>query len=187
MLIALAGLATHAGCGNLDIGGEGTFDLVRDTTPEIQQLPCDACGGDCILEKLSYDQRYHVTEPIDYADMPPAGGPHHPCWADFGTHAEAVPDERWVHNLEHGAVVALYRCDEACESPPADLQEWAATIGPWTVVTPYDPMTSPYAVLAWQYRLQTSCFDEEAFRAFYEAYVDQAPESTLAGEPESCM
>lgn len=34
-------------------------------------------------------------------------GPHRPLWAAFGEY-EFLPLQRWIHNLEHGGIVALY-------------------------------------------------------------------------------
>lgn len=52
----------------------------------------------------------HVTEgqPIAYPSYPPAFGPHWPAPTTWGFHNEPVPDERALHNLEHGGVVASY-------------------------------------------------------------------------------
>ena len=44
-----------------------------------------------------------------YPHNPPIGGPHYWVWAKWGVHTEVVPRGYWVHNLEHGAVVFLYR------------------------------------------------------------------------------
>src|SRR4051794_21406825 len=91
-------------------GGGGVRD---DTVPTVlSTASCGACGGDCTLEQLEYDQSYHVGGPIDYADRPPAGGPHDPCWAPWGVHSEPVADDHWVHNLEHGGIVYLYCCTD---------------------------------------------------------------------------
>jgi len=68
---------------------------------------CTTCG-DC-EEERPVESASHLLGPIDYPDPPPAGGDHNPCWTTWGVHADVVPVERWVHNLEHGGVVYLYR------------------------------------------------------------------------------
>jgi hypothetical protein len=176
------------GCSPVATDSDGVFDLVADTTPsQVDNLACDACGGNCIFQALSYEKRYHVATDIAYAITPPAGGPHHPCWADFGVHPEPVADEQWVHNLEHGAVVASYTCESGCDAEISSLQAWAETAGPWTLVTPYAASEWPYTLSAWGYRLQTDCVDEDAFDAFYADHSDRGPESTLADAPQQCM
>jgi hypothetical protein len=46
-----------------------------------------------------------------YPHNPPIAGLHYWVWAKWGVHTEVVPRGYWVHNLEHGAVVFLYRPD----------------------------------------------------------------------------
>ncbi|HEX6738592.1 MAG TPA: DUF3105 domain-containing protein [Vicinamibacteria bacterium] len=55
----------------------------------------------------------HVTEgsPITYRSNPPASGPHYPVWLRYEEFGTTLPRGYWVHNLEHGAVVFLYRPD----------------------------------------------------------------------------
>jgi hypothetical protein len=50
----------------------------------------------------------HIPEgqSIAYPSYPPTYGPHWPAPTTWGFHSEVVPDERAVHNLEHGGVVA---------------------------------------------------------------------------------
>lgn len=157
-----------------------------DTLPEVlSTTPCGACGGDCAVEALSYAAAYHVTGGVEYGDVPPAGGPHDPCWATFGVHDEPVADEHWVHNLEHGAVVVLHDCD-GCDAEVAEIEAWAADRA-WALVTPYTPVGAPFAALAWGWRLRLGCWDEPEVSGFYDDHVDQAPESVLADPAASCM
>lgn len=52
----------------------------------------------------------HVPEsqPVTYNSIPPVGGPHWPVPAAWGNSTVPVPDERAVHNMEHGGVVVSY-------------------------------------------------------------------------------
>ena len=176
----------------LACAGERPVTLPDDTAPPADETvpevlssePCDACGGDCLVEALAYDSSAHVTDPIDYADVPPAGGPHDPCWATWGVHTEPVPDDNWVHNVEHGGVVFLYR--DTVPSAVADLGTLAAEEGIWVLVTPYPEMSSPFAAVAYGFRMTTGCVDSTAFGAFYDAHVDRAPESIPSDPGEAC-
>jgi Protein of unknown function (DUF3105) len=118
----------------------------------------------------------HVTGDLMYDDPPPVAGPHNPNWARWGVHAEAVPDQCFVHNLEHGGVVFLYNCPEGC---PDEVAEMAAFVEgrTWALLTPYDSLTSKFAVVSWGHRITSDCLDMEAFEAFYTANVDHGPES----------
>jgi len=56
----------------------------------------------------------HVQEGMShggYNSMPATSGPHYGREAEWGIHAEAVPDELTVHNLEHGGIAIQYRPD----------------------------------------------------------------------------
>jgi len=55
----------------------------------------------------------HVPEgfAVTYASNPPASGPHYPVWLRWQEYAEPQARGYWVHNLEHGGIVFLYRPD----------------------------------------------------------------------------
>src|SRR6185295_7796335 len=55
----------------------------------------------------------HVPEgsAITYRSNPPASGPHYPVWLRYQEYSEPMARGYWVHNLEHGAIVVLYRTD----------------------------------------------------------------------------
>ncbi len=159
---------------------------VEDTTPVVLSVtPCDACGGSCTIEELSYERSYHTTAPIEYASTPPAGGPHDPCWTTFGVHDGAVDDERWVHNLEHGGVALLYACED-CEAEVAELEQ-VALGSPFGLALPYDGMEATFAAVAWGWRWTASCWDADLARDFVLAHQDEAPESVLADPSAGCM
>jgi len=165
-----ASAASDAGSDDTSLGETSDAGPVPDASNGL----CTSCG-DC-EESQRISSALHVAAPIDYADLPPLGGNHAPCWTRYGVHASEVLDERWVHNLEHGAVVFLYNCPEGCPDQLARLTELAAS-RPFALVTPYAALPGQFAAVAWGHRLVSECFDEEVFRQFYESYVDKAPES----------
>jgi hypothetical protein len=154
----------------------------------VSSTPCDACGGDCIIEELAYGAAFHDPLPIDYADVPPAGGPHNPCWAPFGVHEAPVEDDRWVHNLEHGAIVFLHDCAAAggCPDEQAALSALAEE-RPFVLVTPYSGLGRSFAAIGWEVRMLTACVDAEAYATFHDEHVDRGPESVASGPPTDCM
>jgi hypothetical protein len=113
------------------------------------------------------------------------GGDHNECWYRWGQFEDEVPDERWVHNLEHGGVVFLYDCSSGCPDELADLQALAKR-NPRTILTPYAALPTRFGVVAWGRRLLSDCLDVTAFQAFYDARFDKAPESIGSGPPTSC-
>lgn len=145
---------------------------------------CTASG--ICEESIPVTSANHTWNAIDYPDPPPVGGDHSPCWAQFGVHATELEDENWVHNLEHGGIVFLYRCPSGCDAEQVALE--ALVVGRrFAVVTPYSEMTANFAVVAWGRRLVLDVLDLEAFEAFYAAHADDAPESSSADPPASCF
>jgi len=145
---------------------------------------CTSCGA--CEERLSITGATHVEHEVEYADPPPASGDHHPCWTEWKVHSEAVDDERWVHNLEHGGVVYLHHCrNAACEEQVNAIAEFVEGRDR-ALSTPYPDLKTQFAIVAWGHRLVTDCYDEQVFQAFYRAHVDRGPESVASGPPSGC-
>lgn len=167
----------------LVVGVVGCGDAkLRDRADEL----CLSCDATCRVDHPRSDGAQHVSGGLDYDDVPPAGGDHDGCWAAWGVHATDPGDEHWVHNLEHGGVVFLYRCPEGCPDEVAALEAEVA-LRPTTILAPYDALPTTYAAVAWEHRLLTDCFDLDAMIGFYDLFVDQAPESVAAGPSAGCM
>jgi Protein of unknown function (DUF3105) len=67
-------------------------------------------------EALAHD---HVAGPVTYSVTPPVGGPHNATWMNCGIYGQPVPNERAVHNLEHGAVWITYQPS----LPPSEVSQ----------------------------------------------------------------
>lgn len=144
---------------------------------------CTRCGA--CEQSVAFSSVTHVDGPIDYDDLPPAGGEHNPCWGDFRVYETPLADERWVHNLEHGGVVFLYHCPEGCAAEVAELGAFVRKRSQ-ALLTPYPELPARFAAVAWGERLVSPCFDLDAFEAFYAAHVGRAPESVTAPPPAAC-
>lgn len=117
---------------------------------------------------------------------PPASGPHYPVWARYEAYAQAVPRGYWVHNLEHGGVILLYRPDAA----PAEierLQDAYAALPPdpgcgypRALLTPDPLLDTPFAVVAAGRVLDGDCVDTEAVLAWFAEHVAQGPENVCS-------
>lgn len=148
---------------------------------------CNSCGGDCLQDALSNDGQKHLDGDLDYDDSPPASGDHNACWAQWGVYTTQVDPENWVHNLEHGGLVALYNCPEGCAEDQALLEEWAGTLPVGRIIlTPYADMDWNFGIVAWQHRLLTNCLDLDAMQAFFDDHVGQAPENLIDPPTASC-
>lgn len=134
--------------------------------------------------KMPDEGRGHVEEgtAVKYGHYPPTSGPHWPTPAPWGDYEQEIPPEIWVHNLEHGGVVILYRCDTPCPDLVRSLREAYATFpeSKWghvkLLIAPARKLKSRLAILAWTWIDEMESFDRERLVNFYRAHLDRAPE-----------
>jgi hypothetical protein len=129
---------------------------------------------------------------IDYATNPPAGGPHYPVWATWGVHMNPVPRPYYVHNLEHGGVVLLYKCTDSamCASAEAflksvmDAVQTDSTCQPpvrvRVVITRDDAIPTPFAASAWGWTYVSDCPDMPSLLDFVRTHYAHGPEDLCA-------
>ena len=134
--------------------------------------------------QLEDEGRQHIavgTEP-EHANIPPASGQHWPTTVAYGIHDEPVTPGMWVHNLEHGATVLLYRCDADCEQVREQIETVYAGLRDGAfderkfVATPYEPLASKFMLVAWRWQEPFDVFDAERIEDFYSDYLDRGPE-----------
>ncbi|HUG62661.1 MAG TPA: DUF3105 domain-containing protein [Methylomirabilota bacterium] len=120
------------------------------------------------VQEFSYGTD-HVAEPPDYAEAPPAGGPHNAAWQNCGYYE--APIEEWyaVHSLEHGAVWITYRPDLPQEQID-ELRDLTESNN-YLVVSPYPDQATPIVMTAWNRQLPLDSTDERAFDAFIRQYT----------------
>jgi hypothetical protein len=130
----------------------------------------------------------HSEEPVDYEQIPPAGGVHHPVWQNSGFYSEPIRNENAVHTLEHGAVWITYRPDLSQEQ--IDTIRELAQSQDCILASPYPDLPAPVVASAWGYQLQLEGADDPDLERFIEAYRQgpQTPEPGAActggiGEP----
>jgi len=132
-----------------------------------------------------------VGTQVKYTFCPPASGNHYnaagsgPISAKlYGPNEKALP-EGWVHNLEHGALVLLYKCPggDANAGPCSGSSQQAlaalvasfpnspicgtppGTAGP--VIARFDTMDFSYAAIVWDEVLPLQTLDVEQVKAFF--------------------
>jgi len=125
----------------------------------------------------------HVPEgqSIPYDSHPPVGGPHWPSPARWGLSTTQLPDERVVHNLEHGGIVIDHN-----NISGDDLAAITALLGTYPrdkygevklVIQPYDKIKpGTIAILAWGWREFLDRYDERSVRAFMDAHMNRCCE-----------
>ena len=139
--------------------------------------------------------RLHITPPgakITYTWCPPASGNHYsaaglgPIPAGFYDKDSKTVPGGWVHNLEHGYEVLLYKCpgpgctDEGQAQLQALVSTWPDTPVCHTppgqfnpVIARFDDMAYPFAAIVWDMVLPMQTLDEDQMFAFYNAYAEQ--------------
>jgi len=146
------------------------------------------------IDQPSIGAANHIAEgtPINYPTNPPAGGPHYPRWATWGTHAMPIPQPYFVHNLEHGGVVFLYKCSDAqcTQSAQSFLEQVAAAIPTDSsctppvrvrvVIAPDATIPTPFAAAAWGFAYTAACADMPTLVDFAKTHYGHGPEDLCA-------
>jgi hypothetical protein len=152
---------------------------------------------------LGYVQRnmgrsHEVNRPQRYALCPPASGNHYnisglgPIQPRLYGPDDKIEPMSWVHNLEHGGLVVLYKCvGDACEPAGQDrMREFYSTfpnspicnfprgnIGP--VIARFDDMAWPYAAIVWGRVLPLQTFDAQQILEFFNTEAERTNPEVL--------
>jgi hypothetical protein len=112
----------------------------------------------------------------DYSSNPPTSGWHWDTPQDWGVYTNQQFQEQLVHNLEHGGIVIQYN-----GLPPADVQRLTDLVNRDSyhmILAPYPglPQSVKVAYTAWTHLQTCDGVDENAIRAFINAFRDKGPE-----------
>jgi hypothetical protein len=109
----------------------------------------------------------HTTEPQQYSESPPVGGPHDPNWADCtGTvYKVDIRHENAVHSLEHGAVWITYNPDKVSKADVATLAELVDGVS-HRLMSPYKGLDSPISLQSWNHQLKVSKVTDKRIKQF---------------------
>lgn len=137
----------------------------------------------------------HVTTGVKltYTYCPPASGKHYnttgsgPITPRVYGPDDAVIPEGWIHNLEHGALIVLYRGDswgatpegqaamkaffETYPNSPVCNFKAGTSIGP--VFARFDQMKTPFTAMVWGRVLPLETFDTTAILQLDQAYGER--------------
>ena len=154
-------------------------------TPEPTASPAPSA-----TENLGYVQpdmgNSHVSrgDKVTYTYCAPASGSHvnlpgvaGPIPARVYGPTDSVIPQGWIHNLEHGGLVVLYKTDSAGATPEGQAKfkafyeafPPAQNCGP--VIAPFDQMSTPFQAILWGRVLPLQTFDEAKVKAFYEQWA----------------
>lgn len=187
------GLGRIAGLVGLVLLGTGTGACGETATQAdmmVRPLPVGTCTPATRAVADEGAQHVALDSPLTFQSNPPASGSHYPLWGRWGVHPEVLTRGYYVHNLEHGGVALLYRCDTPCPETIAALQAvmdnaprdstCAASIKSRLVLTADPLLDTPVAAAAWTKTYRADCVDGPSLLAFIAANYDHGPESLCA-------
>jgi len=117
----------------------------------------------------------HVTRPVTYSLTPPVGGQHNATWMNCGIYDQPVPNERAVHNMEHGAIWITYQPSlpqtqvsrlRAFAQKQAMLPSAEGAPSRYMDLTPYPGLPSPIVISSWGFQLRVSSPDDPRLQQF---------------------
>jgi hypothetical protein len=133
------------------------------------------CGE---LEEFKSEGQGHTTDPsekVDYKHNPPHSGQHYQVPLDWGLYDTEQRDVEWVHNLEHGHIVMLYR---GLTSKQRNQLLDDARINPYhLLVIPRKKNPKPGVYyMAWAHQIYCERPSKAALQYMITNYRDQGPE-----------
>ena len=182
-LLAVLGV----GCGNSSGDAPADADAsVPDGSPITVNGSCPATIQ--AFPKLKSPHIAIGTE-VEYNSNPPSSGPHYPIWPAFQEFTKPLDRRYYVHDLEHGAIVFLYKCTkpQGCPEIAAQLKMVVGSlpedflcdvaIRVRAVITPDPFLDVPVAAAAWGWTYKASCVDAPSLIEFAKAHYAQGPEN----------
>ena len=124
--------------------------------------------------EVDIDGSTHVDEgeTVSYTTAPPASGNHWPIPAPCGFYTDPIPDERVVHNMEHGNIVVSYNLP--LESDVSALRDTLDDIGlnrVWGVARPYSGIDAGQVALStWGVIDSFLGVDPDRIETFFDTY-----------------
>ncbi|GAA2009362.1 DUF3105 domain-containing protein [Microbacterium ulmi] len=136
----------------------------------------DSTGVDIEGVQTFENETKHVEGSVDYAQTPPAGGPHNAVWLNCGIYDQPQQNENAVHSLEHGAVWVTYDAATVSGDELATLKSKMPSS--YGILSPYEGLPSPIVVSAWNAQLQVDSADDPRIAEFFTEYwrSQNAPE-----------
>ena len=115
----------------------------------------------------------HISEgqAVSYSTIPATSGSHWPAWADCGVYDTELPDERIVHNMEHGQVVISHNLADEDVSSLLQIVGDIPDFSRWGVLRRYSRIDEgAVGLTAWGVMDVFQGVDKERIDNFYDAY-----------------
>lgn len=190
MIGAVVAIAAGGGGGGADDGPSDAEAPSGVKIPAPGDFATDLNGAaeaaGCTFKAPKIEGRAHVERTATYKSNPPTSGAHSPEPAQDGKYdtGKEPGAERWLHSLEHGRVVTLYRAG----SPGATVDKLSALFDErvngtrgYHQILAQNGTKMPYAVAAVAWGKYVGCPDMndkvfDVIRAFRARFIDKGPE-----------
>jgi hypothetical protein len=124
--------------------------------------------------------------PKEWNSFPPTGGPHYGQWVIWGDYDQPVRLAQSTHNLEHGGIVMFYG-PQVPQEEVSKLRSFYREDATAMLLAPLPRLGNKIALTAWYapdpasgesqgILAEGTTFNENAFRAFRDAYRFKGPE-----------
>lgn len=148
-----------------------------ETLPQAVSAPVEG------TQDFQIVSREHIAEGTNgsgYNSNPPSSGPHWASPAGKGIYEESFPDEKLIHNLEHGYIWIAFK-KEVGEDAIKQLSDLVKADDYKIVMAPRETNGSKIALVAWGRVLKMDSLDIEKCKEFIRTYRNRGPERTQEG------
>ena len=202
-VIAIVGLA---GIGMFAAASQPVYACSTIWQPDATPTPAEGASPQPGQAQPDMGQTHLANgTTVTYTYCPPASGRHYnasgagPIAPRLYGPEDRVNPQGWIHNLEHGGLVVLYRGDSegATEAgqeqlrrffdgyPPSPVCgfEAGSSVGP--VFARFDDMATPFAALVWGRVLPLETLDEAAIKEFDATFGERTNPEQFCNPPSA--
>ncbi len=186
-LFGCGGDGARAGTGGSGTAGAGGDGAGGTAGAVMGEGPCNAKS---IAMPIEGAMHVAVGTNVAYRSNPPSSGNHFPYWGTWGAHDPALERGHYVHNLEHGGVALLYKCDGSACPDAAGLRAFmdgrpqdpicTAPVRARFILTADASIPTAIAATAWGHVYLADCLDTTTLGAFVDAHYGKGPEAVCA-------
>ena len=152
------------------------FFALAGSGPDVAKAMSQA---GCTFESPPNQGRQHTSNLNDKAEhnsVPFTSGTHYFQPAIFGIYEQPLNELQVLHNLEHGGIAIQYG-SRVPASEVAKITSFYQDDANAMIVAPLPRLGDKIALTAWTHIATCTNFDQDAFKAFRDAYRYKGPES----------
>ena len=154
-----------------------------------ETAPTEIDGNDILSFSTDNGGQQSHTAPYSYDPdsnglNPPVSGRHNPSPAECGVHDDKIPDENFVHTLEHGAVAVLYDPKRVDLPEIRQIEEIVADYPDTVLSAPYPQLPDPIVLASWSRKMPLDSFEADVIREYIDTFRDTEPAPEFNGEDD---